>query len=418
MKVFLTAYGGGHITAILPVYEALHRRGHECELLALTTAGGVAARAGIPHMRPIDFVPQNDALIQAAGQRLAERHHTDGKGLTREESIAYLGISFRNLAEDIGEEAAWMRYAAQGLNAFTPTRFMRTVLKRINPNVVVATTSPRMEKAALRAAFQLDIPSLCMVELFGILEEPWLGRPDNGHVVAVSRTDVIRRLCAAGRQREDIHLVGSPMFDQLSDPSLPSQGLRWRRERRIDDQEKLIFWAEQPEPEDPQLPRKIRQHLSDVCRQNGWRLVVRLHPSSTDPREEVIPEGCLQSHADEPLAQLIHACDVGITLTSTVGWEILLSNKPLLVPRLSSYSRFVTYGDGDGALAVDSLESIEPGLKTLIDNTPIARELAALRGRLPQPGGAADRVADLIENVVFPRRYSLENLFRTRNHAS
>lgn len=418
MKIFFTAYGGGHITAVLPLHEALHRRGHECELLALTTAGGVAARAGIPHMRPIDFVPRDDALIKAAGQRLAERHHTDGKGLTREESIAYLGISFRDLAEDLGEEAAWMRYAAQGLNAFTPTRFMRTVLERINPDVVVATTSPRMEKAALRAAFQLDIPSLCMVELFGILEESWLGRPDNGHVVAVSRTDVIRRLCAAGRQREDIHLVGSPMFDQLSDPSLPSQGLRWRRERRIDDQEKLIFWAEQPEPEDPQLPRKIRQHLSDVCRQNGWRLVVRLHPSSTDPREEVIPEGCLQSHADEPLAQLIHACDVGITLTSTVGWEILLSNKPLLVPRLSSYSRFVTYGDGDGALAVDSLENIEPGLKTLVDDTQIARELSALRGRLPQPGGAADRVADLIENVVFPRRYSLENLFRQRNHAN
>jgi len=418
MKVFLTSYGGGHITAILPLIKVLSQRGHECVLLTLTTAGDVAARAGVAHKRPIDFIPRDDSLIKAAGQKLAERHHTEGKGITREESIAYLGVSFRDLAECIGEEAAWARYAVQGLNAFTPTRFMCEVLERTNPDVVVATTSPRMEKAALRAAFRLDIPSLCMVELFGILEEPWLGRPDNGHVVAVSRTDVIRRLVAAGRQSDDLHLVGSPMFDQLSDSSLPSQGLRWRREQRIDDKEKLIFWAEQPEPEDPKLPRKIRQHLSDVCRRNGWRLVVRLHPSSTDPREEVIPEGCLQSHADEPLAQLIHACDVGITLTSTVGWEILLSNKPLVVPRLSSYSRFVTYGDGDGALAVDSLESIEPGLKTLVDDTPISRELEDLRGRLPQPGGAADRVADLIENVVFPRRYSLENLFRKRNHAS
>lgn len=417
MKIFLTCYGGAHVSAVSPLIRILKRRGHECIFLALTTAAAVAERECLSFQRPIDFIDTEDLAVSGPGIELAKTHHTEGKGIRYEESVAYLGASFRDLAAEIGVDSAWRRYHECGLNAFTPVQFMRDVLARLQPDAVVATTSPRMEKAALRAAYQLDIPSLCMVELFGILEEPWLGRPDNGHVLAVSRTDVIQRLCAAGRQREDIHLVGSPMFDQLADTLLPSQGLNWRRERRIGDHEKLVFWAEQPEPEDPQLPRRMRQHLAEVCRRNGWRLVIRLHPSSTDPRGEAIPDGCLQSQAHEPLSHLIHACDIGVTLTSTVGWEILLSNKPLLVPRLSSYSHFVPYGEGDGALAIDTMEGIEPGLHALVGDTPTARELSVLRSRLPSPGGASDRVADLIENVVVPRQYSLENLFRKRNHA-
>lgn len=417
MKVFLTCYGGAHIAAIAPLVHNLNQRGHQCTLLALTTAGLVAQREQLGPCRPIDYVDSSNPAIYLPGVKLAKKHHTEGKGISLEESIAYLGVSFRDLATELGIDDAWKRYHEFGLNAFTPVRFMRDVLSRIQPDVVVATTSPRMEKAALRAAYQLDIPSLCMIELFGILEEPWLGRPDNGHVLAVSREDVIRRLCAAGRQREDIYLIGSPMFDQLADPALPSKGKRWRQERQIADHEKLVFWAEQPEPDNPQLPRIMRKHLAEVCKRNGWRFVVRLHPSSTDPRWEVLPDDCIQSHSDEPLAQLIHACDVGITLTSTVGWEILLSDKPLLVPRLSSYSRFVTYGDGDGALAVDSIENIEAGLKTLLDDSKISQELRAVRAALPQPGGAAERVADLIENIVFPRSYSLEKQFVRRHHA-
>lgn len=414
MKVFLTAYGGGHITAILPAYEALTRRGHECVLLALTTAGEVAARANIPHLRPIDFVPSDDVLVQSAGRRLAERHHTDGKGLTLDESIAYLGVSFRELADDVGEEEAWSRYSALGLNAFTPTRFMRGILEKISPEVVVATTSPRMEKAALRAAFQLDIPSLCMIELFGLLEEPWLSRPDNGHVLAVSRPDVARRMIAAGRQAEDIHLIGNPMFDYLANPDLTGAGRAWRQRHGLRPEERLVFWAEQPEPPAPELPRMARFHLAEICRRHGWRLAIRLHPSSTDPRGEIIPDGCLHSPPHEPIAHVISACDVGVTLTSTVGWELLLADKPLLVMRISAYSSAVTYGDGDGALAVDRLEDSERGLEQLLSDSPTARAMAEMRRRLPKAGGASERVCDLLENVVLPRQYSLERYRKER----
>jgi UDP-N-acetylglucosamine:LPS N-acetylglucosamine transferase len=408
LKIFLTAYGGGHITSVIPVFKTLVQRGHTCTLMALTTAGEVARREGLPHLRPIDCLDEDDATIQQPGSCLAERHHTDGKGISRAESIAYLGVSFRDLARDLGVEQAWRRYKEQGLNAFTPVHFMRDVLKMIQPDVVVATTSPRMEKAALRAAFQLNIPSLCMVELFGIQEEPWLSRPDNGHVLTVSRPDVARRLVAAGRQTGDIHCIGSPMFDYLADPQLREAGHRWRQHRGVRSDEKLLFWAEQPEPADPELPRRIRHHLAAISRARGWRLVVRLHPSSTDASKESIPAMVLQSHSDEPLAEVVSACDAGITLTSTVGWELLLADKPLLVLRLSPNQSAVTYGEDDGALTIDRLEEAEEALAALLTETSQAHQLARLRRQLPRPGGAAQRICDLIEQVVEPRHYSLE----------
>lgn len=403
MRIFFASYGGAHVAAIIPVYREMVRRGHTCQFLALTTAGEVARRAGIPHCRPIDYISTQSTNISEWGARLAERHHTEGKGLLLEESIAYLGVSFRDLAMDLGMEGAWARYAAQGLNAFCPVYFMREVLNKERPCVVVATTSPRMEKATLRAAYQLGIPSLCMVELFGLMEELWLSRPDNGHVLAVSRPEVIDRLAAAGRERSDIFLTGSPMFDQLADPTLPGAGREWRRAHGVADHERLVFWAEQPEPLDPDLPRRVRCHLAGVCLANGWRMVVRLHPSSTDGSREQIPEGCLQSHAHEPLPHVIHACDAGVTLTSTVGWEVLLSQKPLLVITMSPYSHTVTYGNGDGALAVHALEGVEQGLCDLLEGGGEAERLSALRRALPTPGEATRHICDLIESEVMTR---------------
>jgi len=382
-------------------------RGHECVYLALTTAGDVARRAGILHKRPIDYVDLNDPAIQHWGRKLAERHHTEGKGISLNESIAYLGVSFRDLMSAMGESAAWERYEQRGLNAFSPVLFMREVIETEVPDVVVSTTSPRMEKAALRAAYQLGVPSLCMIELFGLMEESWLSRPDNGHVLAVSRSDVIARMVAEGRQSKDIFMTGSPMFDQLAEQDSERVGSRWRGAHGISAESKVVFWAEQPEPSELDLPRIVRNHLAKVCRKNEWVFVVRLHPSSTDESREQLTEDCIQSHGSEPLVEVIHGCDVAVTLTSTVGWEVLLSQKPLLVLNISPNSDAVTFGDGDGALALPTLGGAEEGLKKLIYPGKDAKQLAALRRALPKPGGATGRICDLIETEVYGRKVLL-----------
>ncbi len=403
-KILFCSYGGGHVTAIIPVFKAMEKRGYSCQYLALTTAGDIAARAGIKHTRPIDYININDPVIQKWGRKLAAIHHTDGKGISIDESIAYLGTLFRDLAIDIGESDAWEQYKKHGLNAFCPVYFMHKVLQQEKPDVVVATTSPRMEKAILRAAFQLNIPSLCMIELFGIQEESWLSRPDNGDFLAVSRTEVINRLTACGRKRADFFLTGSPMFDQLANPKLKQKGCEWRKEREVDENQTLIFWAEQPEPLEPELPRRVRNHLAEICRKNGWKLVVRLHPSSTDENKERIPDDCIQSYSYEDLPSVIHACDVTVTLTSTVGWEALLSLKPLLVIKISHYQDMVSYGKDDGALTVSTLKDAEQGLVTLLTTNEVSEKLAKLRENLPKPGKATQNICELLETQIIRKK--------------
>ncbi|CAB3670754.1 UDP-N-acetylglucosamine 2-epimerase [Achromobacter sp. HNDS-1] len=399
MKVFLVFYGGGHVTAAVPLIRSLKNRGHEVVPLALTTASAVLSRLGIAHRTVRDYVDATDARVALYGGKLAEKHHTEGKGIPREESIAYLGASMRDLVDEIGETAAWAAYEERGLNAFSPVATASRILKSEQPDWVVATASPRMESALLRAACQLHIPSICVIDLFAILELPWLRRPDNGHLLTVYSQTVVDRLVEAGRMRERIFVTGNPAFDALNDPELQRLGAEWRHRHGVADQEKLILWAEQPEPSNPELPRRVRAFLAELCaRRAGWRLVVRLHPSSTDPRGEVIPDGALHSPAEDALPVVAAAADAVVTLTSTVAMEMLLTGKPAIVLQLSQYDALVSYSEADGALVLGDLQEVGQGLEQVLNDTPLARKLAAARKTLPPPGNAAERVCDVLEN--------------------
>lgn len=402
MKVLITCYGGGHLTMCVPVINALEARGHKAVVLALTVAGPRFERLGIPHRRPIDYVDLD--RVRPFGEKLLARHHTDGKGLSRDESLAYLGVSLQNLSVEIGEEAAWDAYLKKGLNAFCPTAFMIDVLGREAPDAVLATTSPRMEKAALRAAHALAIPSVCMIDLFALIEFDWLKRPDNGRYLTLPSEKLRPRFEAAGRDPQALVVTGNPGFDTLKAFKERQSGeisAAYRARKGIGTRHRIIFFAEQPEPEDPELPRRVRRHLAALCAANpDWQLVVRLHPASSDPAAEIIPEGVVQSHAYESLYEVLDAADVVITLTSTVGMEALLLDRPTLILAISPYQRFADYSAEDGALIVPALEGAEAGIATLLEEGAEAQALAAARARLPPVGGAADRVSKLLERIT------------------
>jgi CDP-glycerol glycerophosphotransferase (TagB/SpsB family) len=218
-------------------------------------------------------------------------------------------------------------------------------------------------------------------------------------VLTVYSERIAQRLAEAGRDPRQIFVTGNPAFDPLASPHHVAAGPRLRAEKGIAAGEKLILWAEQPEPDNPDLPRAIRRQLAELCAARpGWRLIVRLHPSSTDPRGETIPAGALCSPATESLPALLYAVDAVVTLTSTVAMEGLLADKPVLVARLSQYSHLVDYSLADGAAVVDRAVDIPSALEQILGDTPEAAQLAQNRRRLPRAGSAAARVCDVVEN--------------------
>lgn len=392
-RVLMVTYGGGHVALAIPVKEELERRGgYEVEFLALTTAGPALARKGIPSLGFRDFLRPEDAEARARGEELAG---TQPAGLVpREETVAYMGLSYQDLVTRLGAEEAARRFAERGRQCFLPITVLERILAERRPDLVMTTNSPRAEQAAILAAGRLGIPAVCVVDLFGLWEVEWMGKPDYADRICVLGEFVRGILLEAGRDPGDVVITGNPAFDRLADPSLAEAGRRLRTELGWEDKT-VILWASQPEPDDPELPRRIDSVVLDaVARHPDWALLIRPHPSEDVDFGELPPRVALSTSAD-PLDTALHASDLVLTMTSTVGLEGVMLGRPMVACDFSQYTPDVPFTKHGLATGVESLEEIEEG---------IVRALAA-----PVPdsgiplGTSARRVADVLVEVMDAR---------------
>jgi hypothetical protein len=327
-KVFFVSYGGGHIRMVVPVAEALRATGrYEPVVLALTTAAPVAREAGLATLQIKDFVTPQDELALAQGRRLLAG--LSGVVQDPAESAAYLGLSYADLVEAHGAEQAQALYARLGRQAFLPQCMLERILRRVAPDLVVVTNSPRAERAAVLAARSLGIPSVCLVDLFALDEVQWIGSPDYADRVCVLNEAVRDFLLHAGRAPGQIVVTGNPAFDALFDPLVQREGRELREARGWRDKH-VVLWASQVEPAihpfngqpgNPRLPAQVLEALvrwalarSDVV------LCLRARPGETIVGVPNDPRVCLTGQ-DWRLPPLLHATDMVVTLNSTVGLE-------------------------------------------------------------------------------------------------
>ncbi len=396
MKTILAvAYGGGHINCLLPVIAALRGRGDvRVEVLALTTAAAVCAERGVAVRRVADFQQVLDARALAHGQRLAAGAAVNPL-VPLAETIAYLGTGYRDLEDDLGVDEAARRYAADGRACFLPVGTLRGILRELAPDVVLTTTAPRSERAAVLAARSLGIPAVVVVDLFALGELEWLTQPTFADAVCVLSQSVKERVIAAGRPAGDVHVTGNPVFDRLADPALAERGRALRRARGWADR-RVITWASQPEPSDPQLPRRIEAALSAALADHpAWQLVIRPHPNDQYAPPPAHPRLTLSTRADD-LHTLLAASDVVVTMTSTVGLEAVLLGKPLVTWDLSENTRYCPYSTMGFSCGVTSLEQ----LATAVDE---AGSGGGIMPALPPIGRACDGVLAVLDTLLAAR---------------
>lgn len=387
--VLVVAYGGGHIACLLPVIE--HLRGCadiRVEVLALTTAADVCARRGIPFRGFKDFPTLHDERTRAHGQRVSALHPAHPT-VTPEESIAYLGACYRDLEDAYGIADAATRFAREGRQAFLPVASLNAIIAELAPDAVLATSAPRAEWAAVIAARQAGISSVVVVDLFGLSERERLLDPAYGNAICVINESVRQGLIAGGRAAEEVHVTGNPVFDRLADPDLRVRGAILRRQRGWDATRHIITWASQPEPSDPQLPRRIEAALlATLADHPDWHLVLRPHPSDV---YTLPPAGAQVTHStrDEDLHTLLAASDVVVTMTSTVGLEAAFLGIPLVTWDLSENTSFCPYASMGISQGVTSFSEFAPAISL------------ALAGQGPHPdlprvGSATHQIADVL----------------------
>lgn len=341
-RALFVTYGGGHVAMVLPVIHALERLHPEVDsvLMALTT-GHLRARAVRPTLGYRDFLHLVDA--QAArtwGERLSEGNTSPD--VPPDETVAYLGINYLDLIAQHGEAGAAEVYRAQGRYGFRPLHFMRRVLEELQPDVVIATNSPRSEQAALEAAKSLEIPSVGMVDLFGLDSDTYVQRETRPDWTCVISDVVRQRLVARGFPEAGVVVTGNPAFDGLCAAENQAKAQEFIAARGWQGLSPIL-WSGQIEPAG--VPAASGNHtghglaleVETLMREwTGSRrdlaLIVRYHPSEwhTFPRQPDQERIHFSQPSLESIHPLILAARVVVVQNSTVGLESAVAGRPVV----------------------------------------------------------------------------------------
>ncbi|MEM9431138.1 MAG: UDP-N-acetylglucosamine 2-epimerase [Pseudomonadota bacterium] len=402
-RVLFVSYGGGHISMVLPVMERLRARlpGVETPLLALTTALKAARKAGEPAFGFADFAHLSPGFAAHGARLLASNSSPD---VAEDESRAYLGINYCELEERLGPASAAARFEEAGRAAFYPVVFLGRVIDEIQPDVVVATNTPRAEAAALEAAAAKGLPTLLMNDLFDTQLEPVARRQVLPDILTVLAEPVARHFLAEGVPAERVRVTGNPAFDRHFTDEAQRAGATYRAERGWEGL-RVILWAASaermasvPEGERLDLPMEAEARLrAFVGAHPDTALIIRYHPGDwhrfppppAHPRLHVSPPG------EEAISTVLTAADIVVTQASTVGLEAALLGKPVLTLEYSAIARDAfSYAARGLSIPCHTPDDIARQLSSVLDG------LTASAGAYASDGRAAHRVADLIASLA------------------
>lgn len=337
-RVLFICYGGGHVASVYPVISQLNKtKGLTVQVLALTTAYQYLQERGIQPLQYKDFANLYSLTDwKELGAKILGSEKDYQGVVDYEESLAYHGINFVDLVQAYGKNKAEEIYAKKGRHCFYPINFLKKVVERLSPDIVLATNSPRSERAALQAAKDLGVPSVCLVDLFALQEYQWIAKDDFCDYVLVLNSAVKEFLVLKGRNEQHIFVTGNPAFDSIWSDKTVDGAIALRD--KYDCKKINILYSSQPEPSihpfttrhgDVDLPNKVEEVLRKFVAENeAYRLVLRFHPSEQKyfkPQKDVI-----QSDSNESLHSMLHCMDIVIVTASTVGLEAYLAGKPVL----------------------------------------------------------------------------------------
>ena len=341
-KILFVAYGGGHISMVLPVMQQLRFLAPdvECVLLALTTGYQRAQTAGEQPLGYKDFLQLVDA---PAALRWGETllGNNSSPDVTREESVAYLGINYLDLIAQHGELGAARVYAEKGRYGFAPLQFMNRLVDALSPDVVVATNSPRSEEAALAVAVARGIPSVGMVDLFGLDSDTYVFRETKPDITCVLAESVRVRLIKRGFNASGVIVTGNPGFDGLFNPKNRELADAFIKHKGWQGKD-IIFnagsWESVSHPDTP-IPagRSFPIEIEGILRRYtasrpNTALIQRYHPGDwfNYSRLPEVADVHFSEPPNEPVHPLLIASTVVVNTNSTLGLEAAVIGKPVI----------------------------------------------------------------------------------------
>ena len=412
-KLLFVTYGGGHARMVCPVVHALNssdavtRKQLKIEVLALPAARHTLQTHGIESLGFGDFLDvDNDGDAIRWGRLLAEQHHSSTIGVDHAESVAYLGLNYKDLVFQYGETGASELFAKKGRQAFFPVSIMGRIFDQLKPDFVVTTNSPRSEAAAIAVANSRGIDNLIMTDLFTGLGGYLL----KGKSITFLNAFAKNMFLADGLVDESssqFYCTGNPAFDHIS-RSRHSKSVAWMNEhfphlggRRV------VLHADMPGYWDCikhcshfKTEKETVDELEacySAVRSNEAFYLVRPHPSQDRAfyQKWVSQKEGASLAADCNLHELLANIDLLIARTTTVGLEAALMKRRVLQLDWEFHKDLPLAATGV-AWGASGYAHLEKEIQSaFFDHEKFARIKAQIDASLPcEP--AAFKIADII----------------------
>jgi hypothetical protein len=402
-KALLVCYGGGHANLIAPLHQRLLEEGRvESTVLALSVGKGVFERERLP-FKTLAYYESliMDADADRYGRELADRWHVDSSGLTRRESEIYLGAAMRDLAVEIGEAQARRRLDVSGRRAFLPLASMTKIVEAERPDVIVATNSPRYERAATLVGNKRGIPTLNIHDDLGFFPREYTLSAD---AIAVMSEITKENLVAQGHDGSKIVVTGHPAFDRVPDELRAFDRVGLVRKFGLPPGPYVILGTSQPGRRGEIVPM-CPQVCDAVAAVGGLHLIIKPHPGEDADayRAFAASRKNVTVVTGVNIRELLFIGEMLITFASTIMIESILMGKPIISYNLTSEPDplpFVRWGLGIEATRPDALKA---AVQSILSDPGFRARFTEARSHYfsnAVDGQATRRVADLIYRLA------------------
>ncbi|WP_323587706.1 hypothetical protein [Aliarcobacter butzleri] len=341
-KVLFVSYGGGHINIINEVIkEIIKYKNIDFKVLALTTAYDKSVSLfSNKYIKKIsdykDLFKKDIEKINYYGSLILEDNYNASSGISKEDTLIYLGLSMFELVQTHGEQKAFDLYNKKKRQAFLPVNIMKKILEYEDISLVVTTTSPRFEEASLTAANELGIETIQILDLFGELYP----LPRANHIICMNNY-ISESLKKQGLIKNKYYYFGQPAIEKTVKNILSVDKVIIKNKLELNSNKTLLYATQKPNIYNEDFSyhnfagyETINDNIFSIFEflyeKYNINILVRLHPNEdfNDYKKWFDKYNFVQYINNKcNLEESLAICDVLLNQASTVSVEAISANK-------------------------------------------------------------------------------------------
>lgn len=408
-KVLFVSYGGGHINIINLLVEKMIMSNIDFKVLALTTAYNISSSLyGTKYIKKItdykNIFLKNIEKINYYGNLLLEENFNVSSGISKEDTIFYLGISMFDLVEKYGEDKAFQLYNTKKRQAFLPINTMEEILKYEDISLVVTTTSPRFEEASLIAANELGIETLQILDLFG----EFYPLPRANHIVCMNKyvSDYLKN---NGLTSSNYYHFGQPAIENTVKKILDLNKEALKKELGLNGNKTLLYATGTPNVYNEDfsfhsfvgyetINNNIFSIFEFLYEKFDINIIVRLHPNEdlNDYKKWFDKYSFVKYINDKcNLQESLAVCDILLNQASTVSLEAIFSGKDVFTFKYHLNKTYPAPFMYEPFIFSDGFEQLKSNLSLYFDD-----KLPTIKFENFLPSNSVDNILKLIERLV------------------